>query len=215
VSAIRTKLLRDLGNTHDGHPSSLDSGVDPKRFPVTYRKRSTVPILLEWEYTMKLTKLLGIITSLTLPACAGVIITIQNPNQAGVSDDVLFFSGTLANDSADAVYLTAVQIDTAPILAIDDTAFFFENPGMLDGHGVSGTMGLFNVIIPQDPVSGLYQGTVTILGGPNPGDTTVLNDPATSFSVAVGPEVPEPSTILLLGIGLLAIGMRRRRPQSS
>jgi hypothetical protein len=164
---------------------------------------------------MRLTKLFGIIASLTLPACAGVIITIQNPNQSGVSDDVLFFSGTLANQSADAVYLTALQIDTAPILAIDDTAFFFENPGMLAGLEASATMGLFNIILPHDPVSGLYLGTVTLLGGPNPGDTTVLNDPAASFSVAVGPEVPEPSTILLLGIGLLAIGMRRKRPQSS
>ncbi len=142
-------------------------------------------------------------------ARAGVIVSLDAPDQSGAPGSTLTFSGTITNeDLVNSVYLNS---DTLNILAANGDftlidQFFTTVPVSLAPGGNSGDIELFDVTIasPFPHAYRSYSGTYGLLGGIDGAAQDVLG----SASFSVTPEVsgvPEPVTPLLLLSGLVAV----------
>ena len=132
-------------------------------------------------------------------------ITLIPAFQTG--DRTVFASdATVVNNSDDTVYLNGDNTFVDAPLSVDDSPFNSEWPFTL-GPGDSYSGLLFNVDVPPGTL-GDYSGYFQVLGGYD--NSTELNTLGTAnFEVEV---TPEPTTILLLGTGVLSLaGTLRRR----
>ena len=147
--------------------------------------------------------------ALAFACCATAVkadpITLTMNNSAtGQFGQTLTFQGLLSNLGAPTVFLNSLSFTAAAGLTVNTAPFFALSGSLAPGQN-TGTVSLFTVTVGALPI-GSYLGSITILGGAN-GNS--LNSLLTrDFQIVV---VPEPGTLLLLGAGLGAAWLRRRR----
>ena len=118
------------------------------------------------------------------------------------------FYATVAAPSTNTgtIFLNSDSFNIDGGVSLDDSGFWNNFPFQLD-PGQSFTGLLFYVALPPDSNGAVYAGHFEILGGPDGGALDTIG--TADFTVAA---TPEPSSILLLGSGLLGMaGIARRR----
>jgi len=145
-------------------------------------------------------------------------VTLDQPTlTVPVGTTEVTFTGTISNPSTtDTVYLNGDNSTTSStLLAVDDTPFStFIIPVSLGPGENSGDIELFNVLLDPSTPAGIYTGVYTLSGGPDGGagtDFSDLVDIPFTIDVESAVPAPEPGSYLMLGLGLLAIGLLRRR----
>jgi hypothetical protein len=133
---------------------------------------------------------------------------------SGSAGQVVTVDGTISNTSSSLINLNGENFTLGSDLNFlnGDVMDFLNNaPLFLSGNTNSGLIALFSFEIAPGTAPGTYSGnSLQILGGPGAFD---LNEIAnTSFTIDVkGTTVPEPSPLLLLCIGIIAVlGFSRR-----
>jgi PEP-CTERM motif len=123
-------------------------------------------------------------------------ITLDTPYQSG-SASVFAFYGTITNTSGSVENLDGFDVNFAGAGLFGDTSACFNLCPLSLNPGQSYTGLLFDVDVPLGTALGLYSGEFDItddLGAAG----------AAAFDVGV---TPEPSSLLLLGTGLLLLGI--------
>ncbi len=142
-------------------------------------------------------------TSIGLNPTETMITFTVDPNDTPLSGLVFNFSALA----------TGLEI-LAPVVAIDPQ-ITPSGPALLSGDWVASFGGIFSTdrTLPFDvgtlTLRGLVPGTPLVLSG-NYTEEFIVDIPIPATSVAF--VVPEPGTLTLVGMGLLGLACRRRRP---
>jgi hypothetical protein len=149
-------------------------------------------------------------------AHADIIAQLDSPTETGAPGDTLAFMVTLTNTSStDQIWLNGIgSTASSAVLSIDTDPFNTNAPLFLDPLASSGPFELFDVTIAPGTPDGGYVGSfVTIEGGADGGAGTAFTDLVdVSFDVDVHSPinaVPEPNTLTLFAVGLIALMARR------
>jgi hypothetical protein len=141
---------------------------------------------------------------------SALTIAFDQPDQIGMPGQTLQFFGTIANTSANTVFLISDDLNpTGLSLTVTDLFFanapFFLAPSGQPGDS-SGDIELFDIAVsaPLLDAPATYPGTYDLVGGADSNAQDVLG--SASFSVTTA--TPEPSTIYLLLAALSAISIR-------
>ena len=170
-----------------------------------------------------LTLLLAAIATLTTAAHADTIdFAITNSPQTGTSGSTLTFDAMMAAPPkiGAPIFLNAIDFTLAAGLdsnLIDPTPFFVNFPLSLNG-GDSVTAALFAITLPAGIAPGAYISQISVLGGVDENDLTVLGSDTFEIDVRGTSPIPEPGTWVLLvtGTGVLAgLVYSRRRSLAS
>ena len=163
---------------------------------------------------------LGVFCLAVGSAQAGLIFTIDNPNQVALDGDTLHFFGTLTNDSAtDPLFLNADSFNfqlSAGSYTFND--FLNNLPLCLTAVNTlactstgnsTGSVALFDIVLSNPTVDplGVYLGSLTYIGGATDG----AQDNLATGNFSVETVTPEPATGALIGTALLALGVAFRR----
>jgi hypothetical protein len=143
-------------------------------------------------------------------ACASPVITLTNPNQTGAPAGLLSFDVTIANPGGGSILFLNADATTVDSPLLLDDQFFLNSPLSLNSPE-SATFTLFTISIPGVIAPGLYNGSISIIGGVDASDQSLLG--SVSFTVTVptvSSAVPEPST-LIVAAPLLWWVVRKRR----
>jgi hypothetical protein len=145
-------------------------------------------------------------------ARADVILTLTDPNPSALPGTVVTVLATAFNNDANTVFLNGISLNADSPLTVDDSPFL-NNWFSIAGNSFfdPNPQPLFTITVPLGATFGPYAVTVTLLGGPDPGDQNILNTtPALTVNVNVS-DVPEPGSFLLVTCGLVFGIWRGRR----
>jgi len=163
---------------------------------------------------------------LAAPASAQLTLTLAPTDQFGSPGDLLSFSGTLSNPTANSVFLNNDSVTFSGPAGTDGSPFLSYAPFSLDPMGTVNGSGaptdsyngsLFTLTLDPGSLPGTYLGTFSVLGGADGAATSQVA--SADFSVTVLPSAPQPipelsSTVslgLLLALGGLVVIVKRRR----
>jgi hypothetical protein len=124
------------------------------------------------------------------------------------SGDIIQFSGSLTNNTADTVFINSNSFTFAIPAAVDDSPFLNNAPFFLVGFGSSALFEFLDVTIPPAQAAGTYDGFFTVQGGLTESTMDPIGD--TAFQVTVNSTAPEPGSLLLMAAGLASLIARRR-----
>ena len=136
-----------------------------------------------------------------------VYLTLTQPFVTASPGDLVAFDATVAADAGNIglAFLNGDYFNVDSPLSIDDSPFnafpLFLEPG------VSVEATLFNVSVPLGTPAGLYAGYFNILGGDDANTFDTLA--SANFNVQVSSGVPEPSSVVLIGVGVLVLALLR------
>lgn len=165
-----------------------------------------------------LTFLLAAIATLTTAAHADTIdFAITNSPQTGTAGSTLTFDAmmTAPPKIGAPIFLNALEFNLPSGLdsnLINPTPFFVNFPLSLDS-GESVTAALFAITLPAGIAPGTYISQISVLGGVDENDQTVLASDTFEIDVTGTSPIPEPGTWVLLvtGTGVLAGVVYSRR----
>lgn len=142
-------------------------------------------------------------------AAQDIGIILSQSTLTGAAGTTLTFDARLTNLSSSTIYLNGDSSTTiSPSLTLSDNPFLNNAPLSLGAGANSGPFAIFTITIDPSTVSGVYSlNNFIILGGLTNASFNQVG--STSFTVNVPSPVPEPATLLLVGSGLLAVGLRR------
>ncbi len=143
-----------------------------------------------------------------------ISINLTETIKKGAAGTTITFDATLTNLTGSTLFLNGDSSTTSSLfLTVLDGLFLANAPASLAGGASTGQIALFSVMIaPGTPLGTYGSNTFTILGGANSSSLTPLG--TVTFTVNVTP-APEPSTVLLFGSGLLALGLLSRFRQTT
>ncbi len=141
----------------------------------------------------------GLLLAGTAAKADTLTLSLAAPYQIGAAT-VFTFDGTITNNGTTTEYLNGDSLTVAAPLLSDDSPFFLSPVSLAAGNSWTGE--LFTITIPWGTDLGLYAGAFQIIGGADGSAQDVLA--SEDFNVQV---TPEPSSFLLLGTGLLALGV--------
>jgi hypothetical protein len=153
-------------------------------------------------------------------ARAGIIITLDAPNQEGASGNTLVYSGTLFNSSPDTIFLNGVDFNLAGSSFTPDflDPFLANVPLSLDPGQSTADIELFEVLLNNpftDPFAS-YGGNYALSGGTDSNAQDLLS--SVDFTVTAqnsDSAVPEPSSAALLVTAFVLITIRSKRGAAS
>lgn len=159
---------------------------------------------------LTVTTLLFVLLVSARAAVAGPItLTFLSPTLNAAPGSTATFAATVAEIGGTLTYLNGDSFSFP--LPANDTPFLVNFPVSLSPFGAF-TGDIVSVSVPLGTAPGLYNGAFTILGGATSVSQGALATAPFSVNVNGGATVvPEPSTIVLCGIG--AAGLLRRRRQ--
>jgi PEP-CTERM motif len=143
-----------------------------------------------------------------------ITFTLDDTHSVAAGSSVTFF-GTLSNGGPPTTFLNGISFSFASgapgSITFNDAAFFALPPSLAAGAS-TGLAAFFDVVVSALVPPGVYNGTVSILGGDNADADDILGTQEFSITVTQGgPAIPEPATMLLLGSGLAGAAALRRR----
>jgi len=142
-------------------------------------------------------------------------VTLSQANQTVLlGTTTVVFDATISNPSStDTIFLNGdASSIPSPFLTIDDTPFFTNAPLSLAPGASTVPFELFDILLASNTPIGTYDlNTFSILGGLDGATFDDLADTNFSITVANPAAVPEPSTLLLLGLGLASLVFSRRK----
>lgn len=140
-------------------------------------------------------------------ARAGIIITLDAPDQAGAAGDTLVYSGTLFNNSPDTIFLNGVDFNLAGSSFTPDylDPFLVNVPLSLDPGQSTADIELFEILLnnPFTDAFATYGGNYALSGGADSNAQDLLT--SVDFTITAqgdGSAVPEPSSLPLMAISL-------------
>jgi len=142
-----------------------------------------------------------------------LIVTIANPNQAGIFGTTFSFNGTITNPNLLPFTFIEADVATVPVGGPFSAGL---NPVevinlFLPGLSTSPNIPLFTLTIDPNFQPGTYHLTYTIVG--LVGNSVISSIPA-SFTVTILGEaaaIPEPATLILVATGLSGLGVIRKK----
>lgn len=160
-----------------------------------------------------LTLVLGLGISSVAAYADTLTFSILNGTQSGSAGSTLSYSASVAAPTSNSatIFLNGDGFSgDSPIgpFTLDDSGFYSDFPLSLDpGDSFSGL--LFTLTLPANTPAGTYNGTFSILGGPNSSSNQAIG--TATFSATIPPPVPEPSSFLLLATGLASVFTLHRK----
>lgn len=144
-----------------------------------------------------------------------VTFTLLNPVQSTTTaGSTLSFNATVFAPTTNTgrEYLNGDSFNVTSPLVLDDTPFFTAYPAYLDA-GQSFTGLLFTIRVPSGTQAKSYSSNFYLLGGATANTYSTLGIQAFTVNVTAPAAVtPEPSSLLLLGTGMMsAVAAFRRR----
>lgn len=137
------------------------------------------------------------------PLSAGVIFTLDAPVFVGTPGTTFDITGSLTNSGSDPSFLnTAYGTLSSVDLDFDYANFFVLVPRVLSSGDLYSSSPIFSVVAGTQAQPGDYYGSFTIIGGV---DENAFDELATqNFQVTITEVsgVPEPPTVLLLGLSM-------------
>ena len=161
--------------------------------------------------------LLCLFLTLSAASAAVINVTISPSLLVGNPGQAVTFTGTLENLTGDTVYINSnsFTFDIAGVGVLDDSLFLSNAPFFLNAFETTVPFDFLAVNVPMPQAPGFYSGVLTVLGGADGLASDILGSGSFQLEVpkpaAAGPEIPEPSTVLLMSGGLALLWWKRRR----
>lgn len=139
-------------------------------------------------------------------------LSLTNPTVSLAAGSTYTFTGTITADAGNGADLSLIgaSANGDDPLMFDTTDFYDDTPASL-GVGQSYMGDLFTVTLPSTITAGSYVGYLNVELDDASGNALIESAKVTVDATTAVAATPEPGSWALLGTGLAAVGMLRRR----